>query len=314
MITTLKQHADHWYTIFEDLWSILIENPSPFGVNPTAPDVSLCCSDGKVNMHRHQLKKFTVLLDLEDIEKLPEYLTDPWGHLTLILPNLKIEVLLALGRLIYCGDSGNLSHEAMQEIVRIIRPEFGGCQDKMNDINDQEKSGNEMLESSDHQTNDAFDRKDSNEGTDIIDQTIENVIEREKNKYPETDVDNIARDHDDEPLYTIEDAKETQEEINDVGQEGIVAECKAEIPLCSNDTIVMDESCNTSSETVVQNVFDQDNYDLDVAEADGGAELKIYPAMTKLVTAHIHSYIPKSKDYPNRGSAVICLGIRQIQV
>ena len=121
---------DHWSMIFTGLWSQLA-NPSTKAVfpeqNPTGPNVTLCCSNGKVAMHRTHLKKFTILLDIVDDITWAECV-NPWGAITLILPQHTTEVLQALGRLIYCGDSGNLTGDVMQEIVKIIRPEFGGDQ------------------------------------------------------------------------------------------------------------------------------------------------------------------------------------------
>ena len=52
--------------------------------------------------------------------------TDPWGNLTIVLPHLETGVLHALCRLIYCGDSGGLTCDGMNDILGIIRPEYGG--------------------------------------------------------------------------------------------------------------------------------------------------------------------------------------------
>ena len=96
----------------------------------------LCCSDGKIALHRTRLQKFTVLLDiLEDGPDLNQ-LTDPYPSLTLVLPHMKLEVIHALSKLIYCGDSGNLTQEVMGEIITIIRPEYGGNQNGSKESNE----------------------------------------------------------------------------------------------------------------------------------------------------------------------------------
>ena len=56
---------------------------------------------------------------------MPE-LTDPWGTVTIVLPHLRMESIQALSRLLYCGNSGNLSNVIMEEILNYVRPEFGG--------------------------------------------------------------------------------------------------------------------------------------------------------------------------------------------
>ena len=58
-------------------------------------------------------------------ENMPE-LTDPWGTVTIVLPHLRMESIQALSRLLYCGNSGNLSNVVMEEILSYVRPEFGG--------------------------------------------------------------------------------------------------------------------------------------------------------------------------------------------
>ena len=52
--------------------------------------------------------------------------TDPWGTVTIVVPHLKMESIHALSRLLYCGNSGNLSNVIMEEILNYVRPEFGG--------------------------------------------------------------------------------------------------------------------------------------------------------------------------------------------
>ena len=113
----------HWPNIYEDLWANLQDK-----ANYKSPalglgtDVKLCLSDGKISLHRSKLMKFTTLLDFsyEDLNNA----MDPWGIVTLILPNFKMESAKALGRLIYCGDSGFLNNKVKKEISSVLRPKF----------------------------------------------------------------------------------------------------------------------------------------------------------------------------------------------
>ena len=116
----------HWTNVYQDLWSILVTTSPAVSTGLVGTNIILCCSDGKIALHQARIDKFTVLLDSLKSELCLEELADPWGNLVLVLPHLKMEVVHALGRLIYCGDSGDLKKEIMQELMDIIRPEFGG--------------------------------------------------------------------------------------------------------------------------------------------------------------------------------------------
>ena len=71
---------------------------------------------------------FTTILDFDlTLDNIRE-LSNSWGTVKIIIPDLEIQIVQALGRLIYCGDTENLAQEAMQEIIKYIRPAFGGHQ------------------------------------------------------------------------------------------------------------------------------------------------------------------------------------------
>ena len=116
--------SGHWTNVFEDLWTNLLNSAqSHRGIpNHTGADVELCLSGGKILLHSLQIVKFTTILDFAK-DKLQDYV-DPWGILTLVMPHFKMETLEALGRLMYCGDSGNVSEEVMQDINGILKPEY----------------------------------------------------------------------------------------------------------------------------------------------------------------------------------------------
>ena len=65
---------------------------------------------------------------------MPE-VTDPWGTVTIVVPHLKMESIQALSRLLYCGNSGNLSNVIMEEILNYVRPEFGGFKQNQKPMN-----------------------------------------------------------------------------------------------------------------------------------------------------------------------------------
>ena len=122
-IVGLNSSNGHWPNVYEDLWANLqdkanYKSPS-LGIGT---DVKLCLSDGKISLHRSKLIKFTTLLDFsyEDLNNA----MDPWGVVTLILPNFRMESALALGRLIYCGDSGYVTNRVKKEISSVLRPEL----------------------------------------------------------------------------------------------------------------------------------------------------------------------------------------------
>ena len=132
--------ADHWGGVFSDLFSILVTSSTVLqgaSPHPTGANVQLCCKDGRVAVHSTTLRKFTVLLDM--LDDATDY-TDPWGTLTLVLPDLNTGVVHALCQLMYCGDSGSMTGEEMNDIMNIIRPEFGGSSlgcssvDESNDV------------------------------------------------------------------------------------------------------------------------------------------------------------------------------------
>ena len=130
MVLCVDIHSkpDHWQNVFEDLWTNLLDQGDKVDtkdLNSTGADVKLCLSDGQITLHRSRLVKFTTLLDFANDKELRDY-ADPWGCLTLILPHFNIKAALALGRLMYCGDSGNVTSCVMQEVNSVIRPEFGG--------------------------------------------------------------------------------------------------------------------------------------------------------------------------------------------
>ena len=118
--------SGHWTNVFEDLWTNLLNSAHLQTGKPnySGADVKLCLGDGKILLHRLQLVKFTTMLDFAK-DKLQDYV-DPWGILTLVMPHFKMETLQALGRLMYCGDSGYMSEGVMQDIKGILRPEYGG--------------------------------------------------------------------------------------------------------------------------------------------------------------------------------------------
>ena len=117
---------EHWQGLFEGLCSST-EKGTDHLFHPAGADVILSCKGGKVFVHKKILAKFTVLLDLIKGSGLAEC-SDPFGVLTIVLPDLDFTVLQALCRLIFIGDSGNLTSEGMSDIVGIIRPEYGGSQ------------------------------------------------------------------------------------------------------------------------------------------------------------------------------------------
>ena len=118
--------SGHWTNVFEDLWTNLLNSAQLHrGIpNHTGADVELCLSGGKILLHSLQIVKFTTILDFAK-DKLQDYV-DPWGILTLVMPHFKMETLEALGRLMYCGDTGYMSEGMMQDIKGILRPEYGG--------------------------------------------------------------------------------------------------------------------------------------------------------------------------------------------
>ena len=130
MVLCVDIHSkpDHWQNVFEDLWTNILDQGDKVDtkdLNSTGADVKLCLSDGQIKLHSSRLVKFTTLLDFVYDKELHDY-ADPWGCLTLILPHFNIKAALALGRLMYCGDSGNVTSCVMQEVNSVIRPEFGG--------------------------------------------------------------------------------------------------------------------------------------------------------------------------------------------
>ena len=78
-----------------------------------------------IAFHCSRVIKFTTLLDFAQAEGFSDYL-DPWGHVTLVLPHLKLESAQALGRLLYCGDTGRVPKHVLDNIKSIIRFEYGG--------------------------------------------------------------------------------------------------------------------------------------------------------------------------------------------
>ena len=178
----------HWVSIFENLWRSVFTSSPISNLNPTGADVVLCCSDGKIALHRTRLQKFTVLLDmLEDGQDLNQ-LTDPYGSLTLVLPHLKLEVIHALSKLIYCGDSGNLTQEVMSEIITIIRPEYGGNQNGPKEgetisNNNPEESGPMDITETQHQPDNAI------QGEENI---SKEVINKPQNESKTNNLDSLA--------------------------------------------------------------------------------------------------------------------------
>ena len=66
---------------------------------------------------------------------ITEEFRDPFGNLTVILPDTDFKVVEAFGRLIYCGRSDPLSRAEREQVLALIRPayarwgrrfEFGG--------------------------------------------------------------------------------------------------------------------------------------------------------------------------------------------
>ena len=122
-----KEPEMHWNAVHEEMWS-MVSTSTNMGIakSVTGTNIQLSCEGGgKMFFHQDRLRKFTNILDFAHTDKLHE-LADPWGNLTIIMPWVKLDVLQALGQLIYLGNSGNLTDEIMQEILLFIRPEFGG--------------------------------------------------------------------------------------------------------------------------------------------------------------------------------------------
>ena len=80
-------------------------------------------------------------------DNMPE-VTDPWGTVTIVVPHLKMESIHALSRLLYCGNSGNLSNVIMEEILNYVRPEFGGFKHNQKPISKPLKDPNEITKKS----------------------------------------------------------------------------------------------------------------------------------------------------------------------
>ena len=89
-------------------------------LNATGANVILSLEDGMIAFHCSRVIKFTTLLDFAQAEGFSDYL-DPWGHVTLVLPHLKLESAQALGRLLYCGDTGRVPKHILDDIKSIIR-------------------------------------------------------------------------------------------------------------------------------------------------------------------------------------------------
>ena len=101
----------HWSAVHEEVWSMVSQATNmDMAESITGTNIQLAGKDGKMFFHQDKLLKFTNILDFANEDKLLE-LADPWGTLTIVMPWVKMEVFQALGRLVYMGDSGNLSDE-----------------------------------------------------------------------------------------------------------------------------------------------------------------------------------------------------------
>ena len=113
-----KEPEMHWNAVHEEMWS-MVSTSTNMGIakSVTGTNIQLSCEGGgKMFFHQDRLRKFTNILDFAHTDKLHE-LADPWGNLTIIMPWVKLDVLRALGQLIYLGNSGNLTDEIMQDIL-----------------------------------------------------------------------------------------------------------------------------------------------------------------------------------------------------
>ena len=102
----------HWTEIYEHLWGQIHQSSTfqsesqPY--NQTGANVQICCSDGKAIFHVDRLLQFTNLLDFALEEENLDHHQDPFGNMTILTPHLQLESVNALGRLIYCGETGQL--------------------------------------------------------------------------------------------------------------------------------------------------------------------------------------------------------------
>ena len=120
--------SEHWGKIYSDVWSMLCQEDCAQVHNLTGASVQLCCQNGQMVFHEERLRMFTTILDFDlTLDNIRE-LSNLWGTVKIIIPDMEIQIVQALGRLIYRGDTGNLTQEAMQEIMKYIRPAFGGYQ------------------------------------------------------------------------------------------------------------------------------------------------------------------------------------------
>ena len=119
----------HWTEIYEHLWgqinqtSTFPSESQPY--NQTGTNVQICCSDGRAIFHVDRLLQFTNLLDFALEEENLDHHQDPFGNMTILTPHLKLESVTALGRLIYCGDTGQIRKDTINDIIPMIRSEYG---------------------------------------------------------------------------------------------------------------------------------------------------------------------------------------------
>ena len=129
MVLVSADKGDHWTRIFQDLWDQIYQTstfqPEGRPISQTGANVQLCCSDGRAVFHIDPLLKFTNLLDFAVGESMLEQFHDPFGNVTILVPDFNLESVNALGRLIYCGDTGTLDKDVMNEIIPLIRSEYG---------------------------------------------------------------------------------------------------------------------------------------------------------------------------------------------
>ena len=126
MVLVSADKGDHWTRIFQDLWDQTSTfQPEGRPISQTGANVQLCCSDGRAVFHVGPLLKFTNLLDFAFGESKFDQFQDPFGNVTILVPDFNLESVNALGRLIYCGDTGTLDKDVMNEIIPLIRSEYG---------------------------------------------------------------------------------------------------------------------------------------------------------------------------------------------